>query len=104
MPNDIGWYSKEEMLETGLPYFISSWSHEPYDFALLLTKTRCASLKMPILRSGREKPSAFYYNNAPNHKYRYIPLYDRTDAFDEVRDVEFKPYEIMGTETIEEEK
>lgn len=88
MPNEKGWYSKEEVLETGLPYYTGSrWTAEPYRFAVLLTKTRCEELKMPILKDGHEKPSAFRYAAAAgvgtgDHKHRYFPLYDRTSVFE----------------------
>ena len=55
MPNSKGWYTKEEVLESGLPYYIprsKRWTHEPYPFAVLLTRTRCKELGMPALRNG----------------------------------------------------
>jgi hypothetical protein len=110
MPNDKGWYTKEEMLQTGLPYWKPKiwytkeggmnepgWSHKPYEYAVLLTKSRCKELGMPILEEGREKPSAFLYINAPGNKYRYVPLYDRTSVFQsgELSENILKPHEIM---------
>lgn len=87
MPNEKGWYSKEEADATGLPVWIKrhsmqpgQWTHKPYDFAVLLTRSRCKELGMPALRNGRESPSAFRYKNSGS-QYRYIPLYDRTDVF-----------------------
>jgi hypothetical protein len=90
MPNEKGWYTKEEVLETGLPYYIprsDKWTSEPYPFAVLLTKSRCKQLGMPILRSGNEKPSAFKYaanagSGTGDLNHRYVPLYDRTDVFE----------------------
>lgn len=90
MPNAKGWYTKEEVLATGLPYYIPKskrWTSKPYPFAVLLSKSRCKELGIPILSSGREKPSAFRYAAAAgagsgDNQHRYIPLYDRTDVFD----------------------
>lgn len=104
MPNEKGWYTKDEVLETGLPYYITSsnrWTDTPYPFAVLLTKSRCNDLKVPILGSGREKPSAFRYialagrGTNEDKRYRYAPLYDRTDAHYLIKDQLF-PHEIMG--------
>ena len=89
MPNEKGWYSKNEVLETGLPYYIPAskrWTHEPYPFAVLLTKSRCREFGIPILSSGNEKPSAFRYAAAAgtgtdDKTHRYYPLYDRTSVF-----------------------
>ncbi|MNI92226.1 hypothetical protein D3C73_1499950 [compost metagenome] len=57
---------------------------------------------MPIWRSGREKPYAFRFSSAAgtgtdDKKHRYIPLYDRTDAYEEIKD-ELYEHEIMGEE------
>ena len=104
MPNEKGWFSKQEVLDTGLPYFIPAsrrWTAVPYEFAVLLTKTRCERLGVPILSSGRENPSAFRYTasagtgrSSEDKRYRYIPLYDRTDAYELLKE-ELYPYEIM---------
>lgn len=106
MPNEKGWYTKEEVLETGLPYYIPAskrWTDTPYQFAVLLTKSRCEKLGVPILRNGHEKQSAFRYSaNAgvgTNDKtHRYVPLYDRTDVYEEIKD-ELYDHEIMRKET-----
>lgn len=89
MPNEKGWYTKEEALATGLPCWIKKdsfkpgrWTDTPYEHAVLLTRSRCQKLGMPALRNGHEAPSAFKYNNAENSSYRYVPLYDRTDVFE----------------------
>lgn len=90
MPNAKGWFTKEEVLETGLPYYIprsKRWTHKPYPFAVLLSKSRCKELGIPILSNGREKPSAFRYaaaagTGSSDNQHRYIPLYDRTDVFE----------------------
>lgn len=89
MPNEKGWYTKEEALATGLPLWIKvdsykpgRWTAEPYAHAVLLTRTRCKRLGMPALRNGNEAPCAFKYNNAVSSSYRYVPLYDRTDVFE----------------------
>lgn len=104
MPNNKGWYTKEEVLETGLPYYIPSskrWTDTPYPFAVLLTRSRCDELKIPILGSGREKPSAFRHialagrGTNDDKRYRYAPLYDRTDAYHLIKD-QLYPHEIMG--------
>lgn len=89
MPNEKGWYTKREVLETGLPYYIPAserWTHKPYEFAVLLTKSRCKEFGIPILSSGNEEPSAFRYAAAAgtgtdDKTNRYIPLYDRTSVF-----------------------
>ncbi|MEI7028390.1 hypothetical protein [Paenibacillus sp. y28] len=106
MPNEKGWYSKAEVLETGLPYYIPSskrWTQEPYPFAVLLTKTRCQDFGIPILPQGRELPSAFRYAAAAgtgtdDKTHRYYPLYDRTDVFKsgELAMELLNKYEIMG--------
>ncbi|MEO3947661.1 hypothetical protein [Gorillibacterium sp. CAU 1737] len=90
MPNEKGWYTKEEVLATGLPYYIPAskrWTAMPYDYAVLMTKSRCKQLGMPILSSGNEDPCAFRYASGASmgsdtKAYRYIPLYDRTDVFE----------------------
>ncbi len=90
MPNAKGWLTKEEVLETGLPYYIPAsnrWTSTPYKFAVLLTKSRCKEFGMPILPNGHEKPSAFRYAAAAgtgtdDKMHRYIPLYDRTSVFE----------------------
>lgn len=89
MPNKNGWYSKEEVIDTRLPYYIPSskrWTHEPYEFAILLTKSRSKEFGVPILSNDHEKPSAFRYAAAAgtgtdDKIHRYFPLYDRTEAF-----------------------
>ncbi|BFH11209.1 hypothetical protein P4K96_01040 [Bacillus cereus] len=109
MPNKKGWYTKEEVEATGLPYYIPAsrrWTAKPYPFAVLLTKSRCKELKMPILASGREKPSAFRYaaaagtgGSTEDKQYRYIPLYDRTAAYHEVKE-ELYDHEIMKLDVV----
>lgn len=88
MPNEKGWLTKEEAQATGLPIFIKTdsqkpgrWTHETYH-AILLTKTRCDQLKMPNLDSGREAPVAYRYAQGAASRYRYVPLYDRTNVFE----------------------
>lgn len=103
MPNDKNWHTKEEVLETGLPYYQhihpspGKWSHKPYDFAVLLTKSRCERLGYPILRNGKEAISAFRYLGSPSNKYRFVPLYDRTSPFEagELTREQLYPHEIM---------
>lgn len=106
MPNHIGWLTKEEAYATGLPIYIKTdsmkpgrWTHEPYTHAVLLTKTRCAKLKMPTLRNGREAPSAYRYVQGAASSYRYVPLYDRTSVFEsgELPYSILQDGEIMGT-------
>ncbi|MNI37182.1 hypothetical protein D3C73_912620 [compost metagenome] len=104
MPNEQGRFNRQEVLESGLPYFIprtGRWNGTTYPFAVLLSKTRCKELGVPILMDGHEKPSAFLYSanagagtNDTNH--RYHALYDRTDAYEEIKDRLHKR-EIMGT-------
>jgi hypothetical protein len=105
MPNDKGWYTKQEVLDTGLPYYIpmsNRWTSHPYSNAVLLTKSRCNEFGIPILSNGHEKPSAFRYaasagTGTDDKKHKYIPLYDRTEVFDAgelSRDVLY-PHEIM---------
>lgn len=104
MPNKKGWYTREEVLETGLPSYNSNskrWTHEPYPFAVLLTKSRCKELGVPILESGRELPSAFRHIALAGHgtnedkRYRYAPLYDRTVSYDLLKNNLYE-HEIMG--------
>ncbi len=104
MPNAKGWHTKEEVLETGLPYWTGKrWTVEPYAFAVLLTKSRCKESGIPILRNGHEKPSAFRYAAAAgtgtgDNKHRYFPLYDRTDVFvsGDIAIDRLYPHEMMG--------
>ncbi|ETT32153.1 MULTISPECIES: hypothetical protein [unclassified Paenibacillus] len=103
MPNDAGRYSKEEVIASGLPYYIPKskrWTHTPYPFAILISKSRCERFGMPILGSGREKPSAFLYSasagtGTDDKKHRYIPLYDRTSALSGDESIRLYPHEIM---------
>jgi hypothetical protein len=102
MPNKEGRYNRQEVLDSRLPYFIprsQRWNGEQYDFAVLLSKTRCRELGVPIMENG-EQPSAFLYS--PNAgrgtndlDHRYHALYDRTDAYEEIKD-RLHPREIMG--------
>lgn len=106
MPNGKGWLTKEEVKETGLPCYHkkiwdgkeAGWSHEPYPYAALLTRTRCKQLGMPALRTGSEAPSAYLYINATSDKYRFVPLFDRTDVFEsgELSWDVLQPHEKMG--------
>lgn len=106
MPNEKGWLTKEEVLETRLPYYQkkiwdgkeAGWNYEPYSCAALLTRTRCKQLGMPALRNGNEAQSAYLYVNPTSDKYRFVPLFDRTDVFEagELPWSILKPYEKMG--------
>lgn len=113
MPNEKGWYTKEEVLQTGLPYYIprsKRWTHEPYPFAVLLTKSRCKEFGCPVMGNGvikeerGEYPSAFRYASAAgtgtdDKAHRYIPLYDRTDVFESELDIKLLyDHEIMRRE------
>lgn len=110
MPDTKGWLTKEEATVTGLPLFIKTertkpgrWTQEPYGHAVLLTKTRCAQLKMPTLDSGREAAVAYRYAQGASSSYRYVPLYDRTSVF-ESGDLPFsilRDGEIMGSRKYE---
>lgn len=110
MPNKQGRYNKAEVLDSGLPYYIprsNRWEGQTYPFAILLTKTRCKKLGVPILSNGLEGPSAFLFSanagtGTDDKKHRYIPLYDRTDAYYEIKD-KLYPREIMGKEAKEDE-
>lgn len=107
MPNEKGWYTKDEVQETGLPYWIAAskrWTHAPYEFAILLSRSRCKELGAPILSDGHEHPSAFRYAAAAgkgDNRHRYIPLYDRTDLYPTLLadGVHLYDYEIMGIAT-----
>jgi len=88
MPNEYGWMTREEAEATGLPLWIQPslsapgrWTHEPYEHAVLLTRTRCEKLRMPALRDGMEAPCAYRYANGGAHSYRYVPVFDRTSVF-----------------------
>lgn len=103
MPNKEGRYNREEVLESKLPYFIprsQRWNGKIYTFAVLLSKTRCKELGVPILNDGHEQPSAFLYS--PNAgrgtndlDHRYHALYDRTDAYEDIKD-RLHPREVIG--------
>lgn len=106
MPDEKGWLTKDEATMTGLPLFIKTdsqkpgrWTQEPYGHAVLLTKTRCAQLKMPTLDSGREAAVAYRYAQGTASSYRYVPLYDRTSVFvkGELPYSILQDGEIMGT-------
>ena len=103
MPDSKGWYTKEEVIATGLPYWIPQskrWTDEPYSFAVLLSKSRCKALGCQILRNGNEHPSAFRLENATKGSdlHRFVPLYDRTDMYETLvsEKVKFYEYETMG--------
>ncbi|MFN0222128.1 hypothetical protein [Paenibacillus sp. KR2-11] len=105
MPNSKGWHTKQEVLETGLPYHTGQrWTAEPYTFAVLLTKSRCKEFGAPILRNGQEKPAAFRYaasagTGTGDTAHRYYPLYDRTDVFN-AGELDLKKlfkHELMGS-------
>lgn len=107
MPNEKGWYTKEEVLETGLPYYIPAskrWTDERYGYSVLLTKSRCKEFGIPIMQNGQEHPVAFRYGAAAgtgtNDKmHRYFPLYDRTSVFEkEISKSLLFEQEIMGRE------
>lgn len=111
MPDGKGWLTKEEALAAGLPIFIKTdslkpgrWTIETYGHAVLLTKTRCAQLKMPTLRGGKESPVAYKYAQAAASSYRYVPLYDRTSVFQsgELPYSILKDGEVMGRKLITE--
>lgn len=103
MPNEQGRYNKEEVLASGLPYYIprsKRWEGKCYSFAVLLTKSRCQQLGVPELLNGHEMPSAYLYvaiagrgTNDLNH--RYVGLYDRSDAWEILKN-RLLPKEIMG--------
>lgn len=103
MPNTQGRFNRQEVLESGLPYFIprtGQWNGKTYPFAVLLSKTRCKELGVPIMEKG-EQPSAFLYaanagSGSNDNQHRYYALYDRTDAYPEIKD-KLHPREIMGT-------
>ncbi|AHV96120.1 hypothetical protein [Paenibacillus sabinae] len=104
MPNEQGRYNRQEVIESGLPYFIprsGKWNGNTYPFAVLLSKTRCKELGVPILSNGHENPSAFLYSanagaGTNDTDHRYYALYDRTDAYEEIKD-KLYPREIMGS-------
>lgn len=93
MPNEQGRFNRQEVLESGLPYFIprtGRWNGGTYPFAVLLSKTRCRELGVPIMENG-EQPSAFLYaanagSGTSDNQHRYYPLFDRTDAYKEIKD------------------
>lgn len=108
MPNKFGWMSKEEVLATGLPYFsmkddIGGWSSKAFSFAVLISMTRCKQFKCPILKNGKEKPSAYRYCKAPISKYCFVPLYDRTEFYlsGNIDRKSLVPHEIMEFEGVQ---
>lgn len=89
MPDNKGWLTKDDAHATGLPIWIKQnsqmpgrWTDDPYKHAVLLTKTRCKELKIPVLNDGMEAPCAFRYANGALSSYRYVPLFDRTSVFE----------------------
>lgn len=108
MPNEQRRYNRQEVIESGLPYFIprtGKWNGKVYPFAVLLSKTRCKELGVPIMVNG-EQPSAFLYaanagSGTGDKQHRYYALYDRTDSYAEIKS-KLHPREIM--ESFEERK
>lgn len=101
MPNKQGRYTKEEVICSGLPYFIprsGRWTSMPYDYAILLSPSRCARFKVPI---GKEElPSAFLFcalagSGTDDQTHRYVPLYDRTEQLRNNNTIRLFPREIM---------
>lgn len=106
MPNEKGWYTKDEVVQSGLPYYIPAsdrWTKQTHEFAILLTRSRCKELGVPIIHHEQAEPAAFRYAAAAgtgtaDKKHRYIPLYDRTGLFPENVDrCMFYKGEIMHT-------
>lgn len=103
MPNAQGHYTKAEVIDTGLPYYIPAskrWTSKPYNHAVLLTDVRCNQYHMPV--QPNEQPSAFFYaasvgKSTGDHKHRYIPLYDRTKELANNHSVRLLPRELMRT-------
>ncbi|OBZ15874.1 hypothetical protein A8L34_27905 [Bacillus sp. FJAT-27264] len=102
MPNKEGRFNRQEVKDSGLPYFIprsGKWNGETYSFAVLLSKTRCKELHVPVMEEG-EQPAAFLYSanagaGTNDTGHRYHALYDRTDAYTLIKD-RLLPREIMG--------
>jgi hypothetical protein len=94
MPDKRGWMMKEEALESSLPIYYPTgkgrWTARPYPFAVLLTRTRCQKLGVPAMSVDTEKPSALLYKalsaSKEDDRYRFVPLYDRTDAYHLIKD------------------
>lgn len=110
MPNKEGRYNRTEVIDSGLPYWVNparGWTHKPYPFAVLITKSRCKEFGVPILSNGHEKPSAFRYAAAAgtgtgDNQHRYYALYDRTEAFlaGAIDKNKLFPFEIMEEQSI----
>jgi hypothetical protein len=104
VPNKEGRYNREEAYGSGLPIYIPNskrWTHTPYEFAVLISRSRCNHFGVPALSDGKEKPSALLYAanagmGTNDLKHRYVPLYDRTSVFvNEIGLKELIPREIM---------
>lgn len=103
MANSKGWLTKAEVLATGLPYYIprsKRWTGEPYSFAVLLTKTRCKAFALPVREKAQEKPVAYLYlanagSGTDDMQHRYVPLYNRTFAYEDIYK-KLLPREMMG--------
>jgi hypothetical protein len=87
MPNEQGRYNSTEMIATGLPVYIPSskrWTKKPYPLAVLISRSRCTHFGAPVRE--QEPPAAFLYaanagQGTGDLNHRYVPLFDRTEAF-----------------------
>lgn len=80
MPNGKGYFTKNEMMDTGASCFIPDatgsltgrwYGSLPAD-GIVLTRKRCADLGAPV--KDREDPVAFIYRVEIKDDYRYVPF------------------------------
>jgi hypothetical protein len=83
MPNGRGYFTKNEMMDTGASCFIPDaagsltgrWYGSLPEDGIALTRKRCANLGAPV--KDREDPVAFIYRVEIKDDYRYVPFYHR---------------------------
>ncbi|MDH6371790.1 hypothetical protein M2444_003589 [Paenibacillus sp. PastF-3] len=83
MPNRKGYFTKNEMMDTGATCFIPDaagsltgrWYGSMPEDGIALTRKRCAELGAPV--KDREDAIAFIYRVEIKDEYRYVPFYHR---------------------------
>ncbi|OME58197.1 hypothetical protein BSK59_08410 [Paenibacillus odorifer] len=83
MSNRRGYFTKNEMMDTGASCFIPDasgsltgrWYGSLPEDGIVLTRKRCADLGSPV--KDREDPVAFIYRVEIKDDYRYVPFYHR---------------------------